>query len=120
MNTISNFMKNKKLRNWSIAVLAVVVISLLVTLFIFSQGQFGVFTLGDILIGAIPTGNPAIRIPLHVDVHQNIAYAAICKDDAMLQLSFKVGFRRSNSPANFASDKCGIIRVDKKRGILFR
>jgi HlyD family secretion protein len=34
MNTISNFMKNKKLRNWSIAVLAVVVVSLLVTLFL--------------------------------------------------------------------------------------
>ena len=33
MNTISNFMKNKKLRNWSIAVLAVVVVGLLVTLF---------------------------------------------------------------------------------------
>ncbi len=33
MNTISNFMKNKKLRNWSIAVLAVVVIGLLAALF---------------------------------------------------------------------------------------
>jgi HlyD family secretion protein len=33
MNTISNFMKNKKLRNWSIAVLAVVVVGLLATLF---------------------------------------------------------------------------------------